>query len=94
MVWKTGLVWRSRKWDPGNRTQKIMQKSSQSWHSTLPITQHVNETLVTLQNRNYFTKRVSTYSFSGLIYNGSSLVKEEVDQNVIWDGLVLLPCFF
>lgn len=42
----------------------------------------------------YFTKHVSTYSVSGLIYNGSSFVKEEVGQNVIWDGLVFLPCSF
>jgi len=43
---------------------------------------------------NYFTKHVSTYSFSGLIYNGSLFVKEEVDQNAIWDGLGFLQCFF
>jgi len=38
MVWQTGLVWRSRKWDAGNRRQKIIQKSSQSCHGTLAIT--------------------------------------------------------
>lgn len=41
----------------------------------------------------YFTKCVSTYSFRGLNYYGSSFLKKEADQNVVLDGLVSLPCF-
>lgn len=59
----------------------------------MPVTQHVNDTLFTFQNMSYFTKHVSICSFSGLIYNNSSLVKEDVDQNVIWDGLVFSALF-
>lgn len=73
--------------------KKIIQKSSWSWHSTLPITQHINDTLLTHLNMNYFAKCVSTYSFRGLSYYGSSFLRKEADQNVVWGGLVSLPCF-
>lgn len=43
---------------------------------------------------NYFTKCFSTYSFRGLIWYGSSFLRKEADQNVVWGGLISLPFFF